>query len=295
MNWKETLISLYLYTSENKNIKNYLTTLRMSNNHRPVFTDEEVMTIYIFGICQGHRTVKAIHRYTRDHLLDWFPDLPNYEGFNTRLNVLSGAFSLLSADLMLAGYQTLCFTSESVIDSMPIIVAGNRRSSTAKTAPEICEKGYCSSKDMYYYGLKLHLLGFVQPGTLPMPECCWFTPASSNDLNAAKDILHGIHNRKIYGDKIYFVKEHAEELHKSNATRMLTPVKKGKGQTVIDAADNLFSTAISRIRQPIESFFNWLNSKTTIQDATKTRSAKGLYTHVWGKFAAALFCFIFNS
>ena len=86
---------------------------------------------------------------------------------------------------------------------MPIIVAGNRRSSSARTARDLCTKDYCSSKDMYYYGLKLHLIGFVRPTTLPMPECCWFTPAEVNDLTAARGIIGNVFNRKIYGDKIY--------------------------------------------------------------------------------------------
>ena len=44
---------------------------------------------------------------------------------------------------------------------------------------------------------------------------------------------------------------------------LLTPVKYKKGQPLPDkqrhkAADDLFSKAVSRVRQPIESFFNWL-------------------------------------
>lgn len=170
---------------------------------------------------------------------------------------------------------------------MPIIVAGNKRSSFAKTAKDICDKGFCSSKNMYYYGLKLHTIGFVRPSTIPMPEYCWFTSAEANDLNAAKDILDTIYNRKIYGDKIYFVEEYNKKLESQNNTTIITPVKKVKGQQFQDAADNLFSAAVSGIRQPIESFFNWIIEKTKIQNATKVRSSKGLITHVWGKLAAA--------
>ena|ERR1039457_3787649 len=71
----------------------------------------------------------------------------------------------------------------------------------------------------------------------------------------------------------------------------LHPLKSKKGQLLEDAADNLFSKAVSGIRQPIESFFNWLNEKTQIQNASKVRSSKGLMAHVWGKIAAA-FCLL---
>jgi len=293
MTWKENLISLYLHISESKAIENYLLGLRMSNNYKPEFTDQEIMTIYLFGIHQNQTKVKHIYAYTRQHLLDWFPKLPSYEAFSNRLNKLSGAFELLTQEAINKGRNQLTFTLESVIDSMPIIVAGNSRSSSAKTAKEICAKGYCSSKGMYYHGLKLHLLGFVRPYTLPMPEYCWFTSAEANDLNAAKDVLEHVFNRKIYADKIYYAEHHAQELMQNNNTMILAPIKKAKGQKLQDAADNLFSAAVSGVRQPIESFFNWLNEKTQIQNATKVRSAAGLMTHVWGKLAAALLLLIF--
>ncbi|MCQ2442327.1 MAG: hypothetical protein MJ077_04255 [Oscillospiraceae bacterium] len=44
-----------------------------------------------------------------------------------------------------------------------------------------------------------------------------------------------------------------------------------------------------------ECFFNWLNANTNIQVASKVRSTKGLFTHVFGRFAAALFNRYFNS
>uniref|UniRef100_UPI001A949844 hypothetical protein n=1 Tax=Legionella yabuuchiae TaxID=376727 RepID=UPI001A949844 len=70
---------------------------------------------------------------------------------------------------------------------------------------------------------------------------------------------------------------------------LLTPVKKEKGQNFLDAADQWLSTAISQVRQPVESLFNWVNEKPGIQIASKVRSYQGLIVHVFGKLAAALF------
>jgi len=78
MTWKERLIALYCYISEDKRIEQYLSTLRMSNNYQPIFTDKEVMTVYVFGIISGMSKVKTIYTYTCNHLLDWFPQLPGY-------------------------------------------------------------------------------------------------------------------------------------------------------------------------------------------------------------------------
>lgn len=80
----------------------------------------------------------------------------------------------------------------------------------------------------------------------------------------------------------------ATAVHQEKHITLLTPVKKKKGQAYLDAADQWLSTAISKIRQPIESFFNWLNEKTGIQIASKVRSYRGLMVHVFGKLTAAL-------
>jgi hypothetical protein len=80
---------------------------------------------------------------------------------------------------------------------------------------------------------------------------------------------------------------------------MLTPVKGVKNQPenikAWDKAFNdLFSTAVSTVRQPIESLFNWLIEKTDIQRASKVRSTKGLLVYIFGRLAAAFIFLIFN-
>ncbi|MCS4055913.1 hypothetical protein GGP75_001232 [Salinibacter ruber] len=49
---------------------------RQSNNSDPDFTDEEVLTIYVFGPVEKRSTISEIHQYVEDHFSDWFPDLP---------------------------------------------------------------------------------------------------------------------------------------------------------------------------------------------------------------------------
>ena len=60
-----------------------------------------------------------------------------------------------------------------------------------------------------------------------------------------------------------------------------TPVKLVKGESKETrqskkAADDLFSSAVSSVRQPIESLFNWINVHTGLQNASKVRVTKGL-------------------
>jgi hypothetical protein len=75
---------------------------------------------------------------------------------------------------------------------------------------------------------------------------------------------------------------------------LLTPIKKNKGQETLSAADTLYSEAVSRIRQPIESLFNWINEKTGIRQASKVRSYQGLLVHAFGQLDAATLLLTLN-
>lgn len=79
---------------------------------------------------------------------------------------------------------------------------------------------------------------------------------------------------------------------------MLTPVKGIKYQTEETkqrdkAFNDLFSRSVSKVRQPIESFFNLLNEKTKIQRAMKVSSTAGLLIHLYGKISIAFVNLIF--
>jgi len=81
-------------------------------------------------------------------------------------------------------------------------------------------------------------------------------------------------------------------------SEMLTPVKAVKGMPEVlkkmdRAANDLYSRAVSKIRQPIEALFSWLIEKTDIQKASRVRSTKGLTLHVYGRLAAAFIALIF--
>ncbi len=87
-------------------------------------------------------------------------------------------------------------------------------------------------------------------------------------------------------------KELTQNMIKDLNPEMLTPIKAVKGMSDIikkriKAADDLYSTAVSKVRQPIEALFSWLIQKTYIQKAGLVRSTKGLLVHTFGKLSAA--------
>jgi hypothetical protein len=88
---------------------------------------------------------------------------------------------------------------------MPIITCFGKRS--AKVSREITDKGNCSTKRIYYFGLKLHALAFFRQGHLPHPEQMLFTEASVNNLTHLKYNRTDIYNRRFFSDKVYGSKE----------------------------------------------------------------------------------------
>lgn len=270
---------------------------RFSNNDKQDLTDEEIITIYLSVIEEEQRfTIKQIHRFANEYLRSWFPKLGSYSAFSNRLNRLSEAFKKLVTNLITEHYPDDCFYNQSLLDSMPIVTCSGKRS--GNVAKDITDKGYCSTKSMFYYEVKLHALAFRRENKIPFPEEIQITPASVNDLTVFKEAWSMKEDRCFFGDKIYQNKEFFSDFEKEKNSVMLTPVKAVKGEcreirNRDKASNDLYSKAVSRIRQPIESFFNWLIQKTDIQRASKVRSTKGLLVHLFGKIASAFINLIF--
>ena len=286
------LIQLYYYVCHCYDSYLSLHFQRQSNNSLPRFSDQEVITIYLFGLLARRFTTKDTYDLIRDYWLSWFPHLPSYQGYNHRINALHWHLEVMVGDLMSKLSYQDCYQDVCLTDSLPIILS--KRAYQAKVALGIADKGFCSTKGLYYHGVKFHFLGPDRFGKLPLPEQMQFTPASANDLTVLKTLLPGLQNRKIVGDKA-FASGPLNEQVAAQEVEILTPIKLKKGKKRLDAADQYFSTYISSIRQPVESFFNWLIEKTQIQTASKVRSEKGLWLHCYGRLAAALICLVFNS
>jgi hypothetical protein len=218
---------------------------------------------------------------------DWFPAMPKHKAFNKRLAYLADAIKTLANELLseLFGISPDCVTH--LMDSLPIIVANQSRSGRAKVAPELCNKGYCESKKMWFYGVRLHVLGQSQYKTLPLPKLMQLAPASHHDRKVGEEMLLDVFGIDAFADKAYINAQWEADIKCSNQINVHTPIKLQKGQKYLASADSLLSTAVSKVRQPIESFFNWLQELTQIQSASKVRSSNGLISFVFSRIALA--------
>ena len=158
---------------------------RFSNNVNLVFIDEELLTVYLFcGAYQCHFNIKEIYTFTKEYLLLWFPNLPSYQTFNYRLNWMNGAINELVKHLITFFKPTDCDSMTLLIDSMPIITCAGKNK-TGKVATESGTKIYYSTKNMYYWGLKLHTLAFRRKGTIQFLEMIILSSEEKNDLTVS--------------------------------------------------------------------------------------------------------------
>jgi len=71
------LIQIYMYICDlyDKELKYYCQ--RYSNNSKPAFTDQEIMTIYLFaGYCQKYFQIRDIYNFTSEYFSGGFPNYP---------------------------------------------------------------------------------------------------------------------------------------------------------------------------------------------------------------------------
>ena len=217
-----------------------------------------------------------------------------YGNYVQRLNRLSAASAPLTEAAIAEVDSEEVIQTLRIADSFPVMMAKEKRSSQAKVAPQIADKGHCSSKCVSYHGVKLHVVAQKRPSALPLPDCIGLTAGSKNDLTALRQVLPALEGGALYGDKAYVDGSLCERLSEQQNLELPTPPKKSKGQTCLSAAGKLFSEAVSRVRQPIESLFDWIDEKTGLQTASKVRSSEGLMVHAFGRFAAAMLLLALN-
>lgn len=264
----------------------------MSPNHRPRFTDEELMTVYLFGHFRGHFTQRRLYDDANDHWREWFPALPSYQAFNRRLGRLAPACATLLQEALRQGAQELGGGPDRLLDSLPVMLAKGARGDTAKVARELAAKGYCATKRLYYHGVKLHLVARKRYRRLPIPESLVVTSAAVHDLTAFRQRLPMPEACALFGDKAYGDAETRAALEERGVT-LCTPERRPLRRP--DWQPGLWSRFVSAMRQPVESCFNWLIQRAGIQDASKVRSANGLLVHCYGKLTACCLLLLFNS
>jgi DDE family transposase len=287
------LIELYLLICDFYNKQPLLQQQRLSN-FKPRFTDQELLTMYLFGHLQGLTTQRRIYHYFASHWRAWFPALPTYQAFNRRLHQLTAAFELLIDDnLRAASKREDLASADRLIDSLPVMMAQGSRANRARVARQLADVGFCATKQIHYCGVKLHVVAARRRAQLPLPERLFLSPASQHDLSALREIAPQLSNCGLFGDKAYADTDTKASLQEGRVY-LVTPYKRKRNEEET-AVPKLFNRFVSSIRQPIESLFGWLIQRTDLQNASGVRSTQGLMVHCYGKLAVACLLLTFYS
>lgn len=288
------LIELFLLICRFYDNHSILKEQRLSNNHKPLFLDEELLTVYIFGHLQGLTTQRQIYDYIRHHWRAWFPALPAYQTFNCRLNQLAPAFELLIEERLQSVAWQIQSSDDRLIDSVPVMLATGTRANRGRVAPELADTGFCASKQLHYRGCKLHFIAARRSRNLPLPEKIHLSEASQHDLAALRELNPHLPERSgLFADKAYFCAS-TEEYFKEQGWFLVASYKRHRFEPEKDVP-TYYNRFVSAIRQPLESLFNWIIEKTELQNASKVRSDQGLKVHCYGKLAVACLLLTFYS
>ena len=138
MDTASTLVRIHLFTCQRYRGRLSAVAQRQSNNADPAFTDEEVLTVYVFGLIKRRTTISEIHEYAEEHFSDWFTDLPSYQSYNRRLNRLSAVFAPLVVEaLSMVDSEKTRGEALRIADSMPIMLAKGQRASRRRLPPVV--------------------------------------------------------------------------------------------------------------------------------------------------------------
>ncbi len=286
------LIQLYLLVCHIYDTRSQTCFQRLSNNAQPHFTDQELVTIYLFAHLNGSFEKKAMHRFIDKYWRHFFPRLPAYQTFVARLNLLEQTFQTIGGYVneLLAKNRTP--EIDHLIDSMPVLLAAGAHAYTARVARDVADVGYGSSKRIYFHGVRLHTIAQRRDGTLPVPAKIWLREGSCHDLRSVSEQAIDLPNSSLIGDKAFLDARFAAALNQQQTT-LYAVRKKPKGKE-LSATAKYYNRLVSRLRQPIESFFKWLIDKTDIQRAGRVRSTEGLMIHCLGKLTFAFYLLAFN-
>lgn len=288
---ENTLIQIYLFVCQIYDNFSDTCFQRLSNNREPEFTDQELITIWLFAHLNDKFRKKQMHAFIKEYWFDWFPLLPSYQTFVYRLNQLEASFQTLGNVLLESLKEKTNLETDAIIDSMPVMLAAQGHSYTARIAREMADVGFCAAKKTRFHGVRLHFIAGRKSASLPVPATIWLCQASAHDSKAVLEQKIGLSAACLFGD-LAFNGKRIHDWFAGQNTRLLTAKKKPKGKQLSEI-DKYHNRLIAKLRQPIESLFNWIIEKTDIQKASKVRSTDALLIHCWGKLVVALYLLVF--
>lgn len=166
-----------------------------------------------------------------------------------------------------------------VIDSMPLEICKNARSSRSKICRDLeyalPSKGYCASQKAYYFGYKLHgicsINGIIQSIDI--------TPASVHDIQMLKDVKMTYSKCTLLGDMGYLSADIQLNLFDTVQIKLETPMRKNQA----NYKEHPF--VFKKGRKRIETLFSQMCDQFRIRN-NYAKSFVGFKTRILSKIMA---------
>lgn len=173
--------------------------------------------------------------------------LPERTRYNRRCRQLTTVLKLIRL-WMLKRYQH--GPVYEIIDSAPITLVSARRSNRAKVLKGIANKGYNATKQVYYYGFKLHAVmsneGYIVDWEL--------TPASVDDRKVTVELLREAPAKYVLADGGYLSRPQQQFLKQRFGIHLWFPIRKNMRQS-----KQVNSAFLKNKRRHIETCFSNLD------------------------------------
>lgn len=245
------------FLAQHPNLANW----RRSNNHEPLFTDAEVLTIGVMQGVLGVATLKQTYRLIANNWRGAFPHLCSYAQWLARLHRLSPLVGCLLQEAVRHHKMPGCLY---LLDSKPIPVCKPVRHGRVRLLRD--EGAYFGKNSVgWFFGFKLHAL--VHHSGAILAVC--FTPANTPDKNP--DVMHELIRTAAGGgvlvDLGYKDKALIAELEDEYSVTIINPQQAGTKRTLI-----------SSLRERVETTYSSLYNRFV--DRVLSRSWQGLWNTV---------------
>lgn len=234
----------------------------------PNLSDSELMTLMLMQGLTGELSDDAWLRRIKRDFRTCFPALPDRSRYQRRRRIMARALTGLVRWIQLALGEA---PRTRIADSAPIPVCRNVRGPRCRIFRRQASWGRCDSQQMWFYGLRLHLL-VTEEG---LPTAWAILTAKRHDRKGLDALLHGLKDVDVYGDAAYNVRpKDREQLLKRGITITAAPRKDMKKPFSKAAMRHL-----RRVRFQIEWTLGLLSRVCNIQ-RTMARVKHTLYERV---------------
>ena len=166
-----------------------------------------------------------------------------------------------------------------IIDSFPVKAYENHKSFRAKIFAEKKYHGYCASKKLYFFGIKVHMIVDIDG----VPIELIFTPGSASDVRTLQSFpLELGKNSMLMGDKAYTNYQFENFLQEYKGIKMLV-----KRRSNLSRQNTKEEKSLLQKRNKIETVFSAIVSR--MPRSIKARTEKGFCLKIFFFILAYMF------